>query len=292
MKFKTGIEQYCRYLAMARRAEATIESYKRTLDRVCGEMPRGTNWEKVTVEAVLDGLSRHKSASATRNREVACLRSFSRWAFEAGHAQSHRLAGLPRQRGCGSVARALGETELEAFFGAMRGSEDELRWRDEALFALYASTGLRRTEAVELRWKELDTERGQLRVLSSKTGRSRVLQLGPRILALLERYRVRCKGRPEGAVFEGRTKTGALGVWQINDRFRHWSREAGLEDGGVGPMRLRVSFATMLYEQSGDVALVAQSLGHRDVRTRLRYVAVKGDVAGAGERLMKPLGLG
>ena len=96
-------------------------------------------------------------------------------------------------------------------------------------------------------------------------------------------------------MFGGRGKQGALSVRQVNERFQHWRREAGLEDGRVGPMRLRVSYATMLHQQSGDVALVAQSLGQSlgiDVRSTIRHEAAREEMAGAGERLMERLGLG
>lgn len=226
--------------------------------------------------------ARYSVAAAVRKRDAESGGGQSAELFavglRAGHSRLHRLAGLPRQRGCGQVARALREAELEAFFEAIRRSEDELQRRDEVLFAVYASTGLRRTEAVGLRWQDLDTEQGHLRVLSRKTGRSRVLKLGPRIVALVTKNRLRCMRRPEDAVFSGRSNAGAFGVRQVNEGFQHWSRKAGLGDGGVTPMRPRVSFATMLYEESGDVALVAQPWASG----RADYAALCGSAGGYG----------
>jgi len=190
------------------------------------------------------------------------------------------------------MVRALPAGEIAGLFAAIRNSNDSLRWRDEALFALYLATGLRRGEAAALRWEDLDVEQGSLLVRSKKTGRSRLIRLGPRMLAILLSLRRHSAGDCDGAVFGGAGRDRPLSGRQVNERFRYWREKAGMNQGGVGPQRLRVHYATALYQNSGDVGLVASSLGHLDLRSTLRYLAVAGERALTGDRLLEDLGLG
>ena len=80
MKFNTGIESYCQYLAMAGRAAATIASYRQTLRHVSEALPPESDWESVTVQMALEILSR---------KVCALPRGTGRWrvcgAFRDGH---------------------------------------------------------------------------------------------------------------------------------------------------------------------------------------------------------------
>ena len=64
-----------------------------------------------------------------------------------------------------------------------------------------------------------------------------------------------------------------LGQRQVQLRFARWFEEAGI-DRPVSLHSLRHTFATRLYEKTGDLHLVQRALGHRQITTTEIYARV------------------
>ena len=73
-------------------------------------------------------------------------------------------------------------------------------------------------------------------------------------------------------LFRGQSE-GRLGARQIQLRFARWFEEAGI-DRPVSLHSLRHTFATRLYEKTGDLHLVQRALGHRQITTTEVYAKV------------------
>ncbi len=81
------------------------------------------------------------------------------------------LLRLARTDSSPAVAITIEETRL--LLSVVRDSGHHLRLRDEALFSIYAMTGIRRAEAVGLDASDYDAEAGTLRIRDAKSGRVR-----------------------------------------------------------------------------------------------------------------------
>lgn len=272
MQLQEAIQHYCKYLNDARRADSTIAGYRGTLQRVASMMPTDFKVEDLRVGPLLEGLAQGNRADATWNRELSTLRGFSRWAFEAGHCSRHNLAGLPRSRHPRECRAGFQSWQLRVFFGTIRASKHSLSLRDETLFTLYAATGMRRSEALLLRWADFEEHGALLRIVQPKTRQGRWSYLPARLLRLLEEWRPTKVRLEQEFVFPGCGRAGSLTARQVNERFVYWKQEAGLGQSGLSLHGFRVGYATNLYRQSGDLAAVARALGHVDVRATLRYV--------------------
>ena len=147
--------------------------------------------------------------------------------------------------------------------------------RDRAMLSLMYSSGLRVSELVQLKLRDVDLGRGVLSAYG-KGGKRRIVPIGEVALAHLEAHLaaqpVPARGSSGGLVFHsprGKAWTRQM-VWKLVGRY---ARSVGLP-GHVYPHRLRHSFATHLLAGGADLRTVQTFLGHSDIVTTEIYTHV------------------
>jgi len=204
---------------------------------------------------------------------VNCLRSSIRTFF----GYLHRAGLLPadparllRRAICSPPPpRGLTEAECERLLAVLGAATDRAARRDLALFDLMLATGLRVGSAVALEVRDVDLDRGELRVRTAKHGRQDRVLLGDRIRDRLATYLASdLEGSQDSPLFPGRVGK-AVTTRHAARRLALWCERAGL--GPISPHALRHSFAQRLYRKTGDVLLVQAALHHRSVTSTQVY---------------------
>lgn len=142
------------------------------------------------------------------------------------------------------------------------------------LMTLYA-TGLRRTELVNLKVADIDTQRMVIHVRGGKGRKDREVMLSPKLLDALRQYWRGLKRKPREWLFPGgrwhsdveRAMTDKV-VWYACEQA---ARRAGINKD-VHPHTLRHSFATHLLEAGADVRTIQLLLGHADLKATTVYL--------------------
>ena len=140
------------------------------------------------------------------------------------------------------------------------------------LLTLYG-TGLRRSEVLQLKVADIDSQRMVLRVERGKGGHSREVPLTPTLLsALREYYRWM---RPQTYLFPGQDRGWCVDrpltskvVW---DAVRFAATTAGI-DRRISPHTLRHSYATHMLEAGADLRTIQVILGHADLSHTTVYL--------------------
>jgi len=153
---------------------------------------------------------------------------------------------------------------------------DRLYWRDRAMLEFAYASGVRVSELIGLKVRDVDFDEGFATVFG-KGSKERVVPVGRgalrAMLIYLRDVRPRLeRGSGEGIVFlndRGRPLT-RMGVWKI---LRKHVERAGIRKR-VTPHTLRHSFATHLLEGGADLAAVQEMLGHADISTTQIYTHV------------------
>jgi len=222
-----------------------------------------------------DGLS---ASTVRRIRAVLaqCLDQAIRWELLARNVAT--LSRAPKS--VRTEGRTLSPEQARHLLENLKGH------RNEALYALMLSTGLRRGEALGLMWKDLDRVNGVLRVTrqlkregsrlvtaDTKTAKSRraVNLAAPMLTALLEhegRQRVASVRLGASWMETGYIFTSSVGTpfdpRNLYREFQGICRRAGL--GDWHPHELRHSAASLMLAQGIQIQVVSQVLGHSSIR--------------------------
>lgn len=200
--------------------------------------------------------------SEAGNRALNTLSAILGWSTRRGYLDRNPCAAIRRFR-VEPRERYLLPAELIRFKDSLEQETSMMR----DFFWVALLTGCRRGNVQAMRWAQIDTtlEMWTIPASEHKNGKTHHVALTPPVLAILERRKL---AAPDSAwVFPGIGKTGHL----VEPK-RAWARvllRAGLTDMHMHD--LRHTFASYLAMKGYDIALIAQALGHKDLRSTQIY---------------------
>jgi len=154
---------------------------------------------------------------------------------------------------------------------------DALGLRDRAMLETLYSTGMRRMEMIHLKIYDLDTDRGMLTIRQGKGKKDRVIPIGERAAAWVEKYLREV--RP-GLVTEPDDRTVFLSnagepfcLDHLSNLVRDYVDAANIGKRGACHL-FRHSMATLMLENGADIRFIQQMLGHADLNTTQIYTHV------------------
>ena len=159
---------------------------------------------------------------------------------------------------------------------------EKTKYRDIAILYTFLGTGMRVSEMVGLNIPDVDFKNRCFHVIR-KGGNEERIFFGPDIEKALidyldferDHYLIAAPSEQIGttALFLS-LKSGRLTVRAIENLVKKYAVAAGLS-GKISPHKLRATFGTLLYEETSDIYLVADALGHKSVdTTRAHYAAM------------------
>jgi site-specific recombinase XerD len=207
-------------------------------------------------------LVRQKKASWSFVVQTVCaLRFLYRITLRRGDV----VEALPYPRKPKRLPVVLSPEEVTRLLRAIRSPKQRA-----ILMTAYAA-GLRVSEAVALRVRDIDSQRMLLRVRQAKGKKDRYVMLSPRLLEVLRAYWK--KYRPADLLFPGRCAGRPLTTRQVYRACRQAAEAAGLTKH-VTVHTLRHSFATHLLEGGIDLRTIQVLLGHGSIKTTALYAHV------------------
>jgi len=219
---------------------------------------------------------RHNSAR-TRNNRLAAIHSCYRYAAlkHPEHAATiGRVMAIPTKRHERNDVSYLDLDEVKALLAA----PDRDTWlgrRDRALLLLTVQTGMRVTELITLRVRDLSLSTGAHARILGKGRKNRTATLTPETVTVIRQWLKERQGQPEDPLFP--TRQGAPltrhGVGQL--LAKHVATAAAncpaLNTKQVTPHTLRHTNAMLLRAGGVDIATIALWLGHESTKTTHVY---------------------
>ena len=212
---------------------------------------------------------------STQRQRIGCLRDFFRWVTRQNvilHNPASELE-LPRQEKRLPTA-GLSREEVTRLL-AVPVVADPLGLRGRAMLEVFYATGLRRAELCRLELPDVNPERGTLTVRKGKGKKDRVVPLGARAGAWVQRYQrevrprlVLAAGVPTlfltayGAAFNPDVVSGMVAAWM-----QRIGRKGSCH-------LLRHTCATHMLEGGADIRYIQQLLGHEKLETTAIYTEV------------------
>ena len=230
------------------------------------------------------------NAELGKMRKLSSLRSFYHYLFKNSLINSDitLLVDMPKRREkpiirleIDEVARLLDLVESgEKQTQHQKRYNDHTRLRDLAILTLFLGTGIRVSELVGIDIDDLDFEVGGFMV-TRKGGGQAILYFPDEVAAVLKDYlRVRKTMTPlpghENALFLS-LQNRRISVRAVQLMVKKYATQAAPLKKHLSPHKLRSTFGTNLYRETGDIYLVADVLGHSDVNTTRRHYAAMAD---------------
>ncbi len=226
--------------------------------------------------AFLFRLTKDGKARSTIRSIFSALRSFYKFLIIRGTLSTNPLLAIDLPKREKLLPKFLTTTQVGTLLEKPSKMDKEKQapiWmatRDEAIFELFYSTGMRLSELVNLDVKDVDPFTETARVLG-KGSKERVCPVGQPALEAISRYRAKARVNA-GPLFinKSRGRLSARSVWLA---MKKYLAEAGLP-ADLSPHKLRHSFATHLLDAGADLRSVQSLLGHSSLSTTQIYTHV------------------
>lgn len=220
-------------------------------------------------------------------RKLATLNTFFGYYHKKGMIEKNApsVVDVPRVKekniirlDANEVAQLIDNVESgEKLTKAQKRWHEKTRDRDLAIIVTLLGTGVRVTELVGLDIGDLDFDNGAMRVIR-KGGNEDMVYFGEEVEEMLRNYldeRLEMTPEPghENALFISQNNT-RITVRSVERLVKKYASTATAKR--ITPHKLRSTYGTALYQETGDIYLVADVLGHKNVNTtRKHYAAMK-----------------
>lgn len=160
--------------------------------------------------------------------------------------------------------------------GQRKAYYEKTKNRDLAILTLLLGTGIRVSECVGLDLQDVDFKNNGIKV-TRKGGNEMVVYFGEEVENALKTYLYTTRKNTvplpghENALFLS-TQKKRMGVQAVENMVKKYAREV-TPNKKITPHKLRSTYGTALYKETGDIYLVADVLGHKDVNTTKKHYA-------------------
>ena len=219
-------------------------------------------------------------------RKMSALRSFYSYYFKHQYIATNPtlLVDMPKLHDKAIIRLDIDEVAMlldyvesagEHLTGQALAYYQKTKNRDLAILTLLLGTGIRVSESVGLNLTDVDFKNNGITV-TRKGGSQMVVYFGEEVEKALRNYletyrkAVTPLAGYENALFLS-TQRRRIGVQAVENMVKKYASQ--ITNKRITPHKLRSTYGTALYKETGDIYLVADVLGHKDVNTTKKHYA-------------------
>ena len=237
-----------------------------------------------------DSGEKHMNSERGIARRMAPLRGFFKFACLHGYMKSNPTLGAAKRKKTpkNDIIR-MNAAEVSTMLGTVKNSNissarqrkfcEKTRLRDTAIITLFLNTGIRVSECVGLDLEDVNFVAKTIYIVR-KGGKSSVLYFNDVVTQALNDY-IELERAPllgehsdEKALFLSNRRQ-RMCVKSVENVVKKFAKES-VAGKHITPHKLRSTYGTALYQETGDIRLVAYVLGHEDINTTAKnYAAIE-----------------
>lgn len=241
-------------------SERTIESYICSVGQVAGYFNLPSS--QITIsqfKAHLYHLVNNKNCSVSKiNQDISAWKILQQDIF----GREWEDIKIKRPRREKKLPVVLSMSEARDLINA------PINQKHRILLTLMYATGIRRNELLSITLKNIDRNRGVIKI-EGKGNKQREVPLSPNLLNLLEKYYRRY--RPSVFLFEGHVSGRAYSEGSVTNIVKYANLKASIKKN-VSPHTLRHSFATHMLEKGVNLKRLQLLMGHSAMKTTSIYL--------------------
>ena len=277
---KELLDQFIYFMEVERGVSSnTSQAYRRDLTKFAKYIDRiHKDISAVDRETILDFLMLLRDsglATTTVARNLAALKTF--WKFLVSERLvPENIAGVVETpKTWKNIPDVMNEKEVEELLNAP-SSKGWMGLRDRAILELMYATGVRASEATNLKKADVNLESGFIKCFG-KGGKERIIPLGGAAIKSISKYLEKSREKLQRDINDRHLFLSRLGrklsrqsMWKIIHRY---AALAGIKKK-ITPHTLRHSFATHLLEGGAELRGVQEMLGHADISSTQIYTHI------------------
>lgn len=216
-------------------------------------------------------------AFGSQNVILAPVKAFFRWLTQENHLLYNPASELQLPKRTRHLPKTILPVETVETILNLPDVETAKGLRDRAMMEVLYSTGIRRMELVKLTVYDVDPRRGTLMIHEGKGRQDRLIPIGERALAWLDKYRREARpqlviGKDDGILFlslQGQPFSRNTAGRCV----KAYIQQAGLQVEGSCHL-FRHAMATHMLENGADIRFIQSMLGHASLSTTEIYTHV------------------
>ena len=256
-------EVYLQKLELKKYSNSTIKSYIHSFELFINYYKdiELLNLDENDIRKYLQKLIQEERSNSYINLAINAIKFY----YEMVLGMPNRFYSIERPRKEFKLPKVLSKEEVLSII------ENTNNLKHRCIISLLYSSGLRRSELLNLKIKDIDSKRMVIRVEQAKGNKDRYTVLNKSVLDDLRNYfKVY---NPKTYLFEGTIPGNKFSTSSILKIVVNSAEKAGINER-VGPHMLRHSFATHLLENGVDIRYIQLLLGHNSTKTTEIYTHV------------------
>lgn len=212
----------------------------------------------------------------SQHARLSALRMWFKWATRQNYLLHNPASEIELPRLSKPLPRVLSAPEAETIL-QQPDVADPVGLRDRAMLETFYSTGMRRTELVNLKLYDIDREAGIVTIREGKGRKDRVIPIGERAVAWLDKYldesRPRLVVEPDDMTVFLTAQGEPFSRNSLSLIIREYVESANIGKRGACHL-FRHTMATLMLEGGADIRFIQQMLGHARLDTTQIYTHV------------------
>jgi integrase/recombinase XerD len=289
------VDAFLNYLSVERGlSRNTIISYQEDINTYI-DFLKGTHIDSFSLAKkndITDFMLSQKDKGLASNsvaRRLAAIKAFYRFLVRERILKTDPSNLIDSPKLWKKIPQTLSVNEVDALL-SQPNIRNRQGIRDKAILETLYATGMRVSEAVNLKTDNVNLDVGFLRC-TGKGNKERIIPLGAKAIASLKKYLgvsrpQQLKNKEIDFLFLNRfgKKISRQSLWKLIKRY---AREARIKKP-IRPHTLRHSFATHLLERGADLRSVQEMLGHANISTTQIYTHISKERLKAIHRMFHP----
>lgn len=278
MEINESFDAFIQYLRVERGvSEITVKNYREDFKIFLLSFPDVKTTNDLNVDMLPEFVRRQDElarSSSTILRRYSLLRNYFSFLNEEDILHEE-IPDVDKPKSSKRLPFVMSNEEVDELLEAPDISKDN-GMRDRAMLELMYATGLRVSELLSLRFRNVNMQNGLITVYG-KGNKQRSVPVSSFALEFLRKYmdgpRKRVKGSKDTDIIFLNRDGKALSRTYFFMQVKRYAEEKGI-DSSVSPHTLRHCFATHLLENGASLRAVQEMLGHSNIATTQIYTEV------------------
>ena len=278
MEINESFDAFIQYLRVERGvSEITVKNYREDFKIFLLSFPDVKTTNDLNVDMLPEFVRRQDElarSSSTILRRYSLLRNYFSFLNEE-NILHEEIPDVDKPKSSKRLPFVMSNEEVDELLEAPDISKDN-GMRDRAMLELMYATGLRVSELLSLRFRNVNMQNGLITV-HGKGNKQRSVPVSSFALEFLRKYidgpRKRVKGSKDTDIIFLNRDGKALSRTYFFMQVKRYAEEKGI-DSSVSPHTLRHCFATHLLENGASLRAVQEMLGHSNIATTQIYTEV------------------